>query len=875
MALYELPDDGSNHYLYSFASDEESRHYQQQQQQHQQQHQHQVSVTSAPGYVATSPLLENYEVPIVGSGGAFNEEEHEYVYSANSEENVARVPPPSPRSAHGNAANVSETSVDMVSSKKGGSGGNFPHDGEGGRGRGPSLLVPPTPAGRSTRVAPISDAASITMGSSSSVNMLPVKAPQDKDTEQSHGRRGALTTALLSILGAVALIIGIVALARTFSSSSSSSAASPASGASTSQASTSSNNSNTNNAAWARDLQAIQTSLQQEQVRADAMLALITTLNSSLVREQSRAQAAEDTLFAIANNFNVSLSTATASLQSRAASVNISLASALQQEQSRATAAEGILGFLVNSLVTNVSAGTLVTTQLQQEQSQVRDTLNNLNTSVTNTAASVASTTNDISILAGSIALEQSRAVFAETLSLTSLNNSLFCNDRGLLFSRSSNTCNLSATTSKACSTPPPPVPNGMLSGPSCMANAISSSVCTPTCAAGLTLRGLYICIGGVWGGTPSCTNGALTWVTPTGLIGAFTVTNTTPATVLPALSTVSANGLPITYALVDGSLAPGVTFNSTTGTFGGTLTVTPTVPSPLTNCTYSSYSFTVAASNGISMVNRQFTMAVGAPVSLVFTRDTNPGTATWTVPQQIFPSFVEVLVVAGGGGGAARHGGGGGAGGLIYNSSYAVTPGDNITYTVGAGAAAVLPNGNNAVPGASGGNSVFGAILAYGGAGGGSLIVGGSGAGSTTTLGSSAGRAGQGNGGGQGCAGNTVEAGFCGGGGGGAGGVGGSATCITSPSVSCAGGAGGSGVTYWGVSYAAGGGGGANLNSVSAGVAGPTSGGAGSLGLAQAGSGLPGTGSGGGGSGFSGGVAAQPGAGGNGAVVLRYCVRI
>jgi hypothetical protein len=46
----------------------------------------------------------------------------------------------------------------------------------------------------------------------------------------------------------------------------------------------------------------------------------------------------------------------------------------------------------------------------------------------------------------------------------------------------------------------------------------------------------------------------------------------------------------------------------------------------------------------------------------------------------------VEYLVVAGGGGGGGSNGGGGGAGGYRTASSYSVTPGANITVTVGAG---------------------------------------------------------------------------------------------------------------------------------------------------------------------------------------------
>ncbi len=73
----------------------------------------------------------------------------------------------------------------------------------------------------------------------------------------------------------------------------------------------------------------------------------------------------------------------------------------------------------------------------------------------------------------------------------------------------------------------------------------------------------------------------------------------------------------------------------------------------------------------------------------------------------------VETLVVGGGGGGGTYYsgppGGGGGAGGLIYNSTYAVTP-QAYSITVGNGGAANY----------SGTNSVFGSLTAIGGGRGG-----------------------------------------------------------------------------------------------------------------------------------------------------------
>ena len=139
--------------------------------------------------------------------------------------------------------------------------------------------------------------------------------------------------------------------------------------------------------------------------------------------------------------------------------------------------------------------------------------------------------------------------------------------------------------------------------------------------------------------------------------------------------------------------------------------------------------------------------------------------------PRNFNLTAVEVLVVAGGGGGGNHHGGGGGAGGLIYNSNFAVTPGTQLTVTVGDGGAARSYGGGN---GGNGGNSVFGALTAIGGGGGGSYpnngSGGGSGGGSTnwsvgTTGGT--GTSGQGFAGGS----NNGQNNF-GGGGGGAGGT-------------------------------------------------------------------------------------------------------
>jgi hypothetical protein len=171
-----------------------------------------------------------------------------------------------------------------------------------------------------------------------------------------------------------------------------------------------------------------------------------------------------------------------------------------------------------------------------------------------------------------------------------------------------------------------------------------------------------------------------------------------------------------------------------------------------------------------------------------------NTGTTTWTAPAGV--TSLEVLVVAGGGAGGAGSGGGGGAGGVLYYgpetprvaTSFAVTPGQSYTVTVGAGGTSAGVN----TSGTNGGNSVFATITAIGGGGGGgdSLngVTGGSGGGTySATAGS--GTSGQGNAGGRGPAGAPYGSG----GGGGAGSAG-QDTNISGTQVNASGGAGGAG---------------------------------------------------------------------------------
>ena len=243
--------------------------------------------------------------------------------------------------------------------------------------------------------------------------------------------------------------------------------------------------------------------------------------------------------------------------------------------------------------------------------------------------------------------------------------------------------------------------------------------------------------------------------------------------------------------------------------------------------------------------------------------------------PRNFNLTAVEVLVVAGGGGGGGGDvGSGGGAGGLIYNSNFAVTPGTQLTVTIGDGGAG---SSTYNIDGSNGGNSVFGALTAIGGGGGASWSSG---------TGQDGGSGGGGVGGSAGGLG-TAGQGFAGGiglgfpdypqaGGGGAGGAGQNA-----PSQILAGNGGiglffpqfssvGGNPAGW---FAGGGGGGVeagqNGNSITPGNGGLGGGGnggrqGGTAIIATAGS--PNTGGGGGGT-----DPGTGGAGGSGIVIVRY----
>jgi hypothetical protein len=244
----------------------------------------------------------------------------------------------------------------------------------------------------------------------------------------------------------------------------------------------------------------------------------------------------------------------------------------------------------------------------------------------------------------------------------------------------------------------------------------------------------------------------------------------------------------------------------------------------------------------------------------------TTVGTTTWTAPSGV--TSVQVLVVGGGGGGGWHGGGGGGAGGLNYSASYAVTPGNSYTVTVGAGG---LGGVNGSVP-TSGTNSSFDTLSAVGGGHGGystyaahfAAAAGGSGGGGyadTPFLTGGAGTPGQGN------AGANAASGV----GGYSGGGGGAGTAGSTQN-------GGNGLDYssiFGTGYGAsgwfaGGGGAGGWISAAAGTGGTGGGGAGAPSAGSAANGLANTGGGGGGGGDGNGIC---GNGGSGSVIITYQV--
>ena len=310
-------------------------------------------------------------------------------------------------------------------------------------------------------------------------------------------------------------------------------------------------------------------------------------------------------------------------------------------------------------------------------------------------------------------------------------------------------------------------------------------------------------------------------------------------------------------YAVQSGSLPSGLSLNTTTGVISGS---TSAVGSDTQS------TFTIRATNTEATADRQFSITLKAPQRTTY----NSGSGTFSVPSGV--TSVDVLVIASGGPGGSRSGGGGGAGGMIERALFPVTPGSNLSYSVGGQG----PQPSNGTAPTRGSNSTFGTLTALAG-GAGQMdnqgqVNGGSGGGrhydqDPTGLGQQpsqpgdSGNYGHGHPGGRGIQGPH----HAGGGGGGAGSTGGSGSGSTQ-------GAGGQGraSNYSGssVTYAGGGGAGGHPNAGPGGAGGPGGGGSSNPGGNNSGNAATSNRGSGGGGAFQ---ASSGGQGGSGIIIVKY----
>ena len=264
---------------------------------------------------------------------------------------------------------------------------------------------------------------------------------------------------------------------------------------------------------------------------------------------------------------------------------------------------------------------------------------------------------------------------------------------------------------------------------------------------------------------------------------GQVNVTVTTPGGSTTTTYTYVAAPTITSISPISGPTAGGNWVNITGTNLSNALVTFGTNATTIANNTVTTINLTAPAAGSAGQVTVTVTTAGGSatitywynnPVIRIF--NSTPTGGNWTVPANI--STVEYLVVAGGGGGGYYGGGGGGGG--FRNGTVSVTPGSNLTVTVGTGGIAGANSGTG--QGGNGSNSVFASITANGGGGGGSYytstanhngINGGSGGGAVGT-GSIVGTgiSGQGNNGGTGITYQSTR--YNGGGGGGASGGGG-----------------------------------------------------------------------------------------------------
>jgi hypothetical protein len=372
---------------------------------------------------------------------------------------------------------------------------------------------------------------------------------------------------------------------------------------------------------------------------------------------------------------------------------------------------------------------------------------------------------------------------------------------------------------------------------------------------------------------------GSPTFTTASGTLGTIYDSSRSSYSLSTAAATDPDTSATISYAVTSGALPTGMSLNTSTAAITGT-------PNAVGSDTTSSFTVT-ATDNAGNTASRAFSIVIKAPVVTSFT---STGSSTFSVPTGV--SSIQVLVIAGGGGGAFSTsswwgGGGGGAGGYIEMSSFPVTPGGSVSYTVGGGGAggtaATNGTGQGAGQGsgANGSNSVFGSLTAIGGGGGsgdnagppagvGIGWPGGSGGGGSGPTGSSPSRVGgtatqtsqPGNSGTYGYGNNGGDGGAnTGGGGGGAGGAGTPGPAGGGPGFGAGGNGRASSITGSSVTRGGGGGGGW-YNANVPGPGGPGGGGAGGTNNSGT-NGTNNTGGGGGGGGS--------GSGGPGVIIIKY----
>ena len=215
-------------------------------------------------------------------------------------------------------------------------------------------------------------------------------------------------------------------------------------------------------------------------------------------------------------------------------------------------------------------------------------------------------------------------------------------------------------------------------------------------------LNKVFMYTGSAWYLIATMTNASPTAIT--GVDGSYDLATDGTATTITAVST-DPEGFPLTwsYAVTTGSLGSTAAVSQADNVF----TITPSTTEADAGTFSITFSVTDGATGAVSAVSA-FTLAF-APVQIGSDTIYTTGSGTYSIPSGA--NYVRVYVTgAGSGGGGASgfntswyHSGGGGAGGTAIGT-LAVTEGQNITYTVGAGGA----RGSGIAYGTDGGHSTL-----------------------------------------------------------------------------------------------------------------------------------------------------------------------